>query len=209
MKIKRVEFAGAIGQVGQAPPGVLPQIAFSGRSNVGKSSLINRLLGRTRTHVARVSARPGKTQEINFYEVVASTNGREFRFYLVDLPGYGYAKVSKEQRRRWKPLIEGYLSASKELVGVVQLVDARHGPTADDRQMIDFLAQTGVPSLFVLTKADKLSRRDRDLKVPGMIDQIGVDEEQVLLFSSRTGEGREELLESIAGLLTEDGSGSE
>lgn len=202
MKIKRVEFAGAIGQVGQAPPGVLPQIAFSGRSNVGKSSLINRLLGRTRTHVARVSARPGKTQEINFYDVTAGLDGEELRFYLVDLPGYGYARVSKEQRRRWKPLIERYLSNTKELLGVVQLVDARHGPNADDLQMIDFLAGTGLPSLFVLTKVDKLSRRDREIEIPRMIRKIGVDDDQVVLFSSKTGEGRDELLESIAGLLT-------
>src|SRR5690606_20259791 len=151
----------------------------------------------------------GKGQDINFYEGVAAPNGREFRLYLVDRPGYRYAEGANEQRRRGKPLTEGHLSASQGLDGVVQLVDARHGPRADGGGSVGVLAQTGVPSLFVLTKADQLSRRDRDLKVPGMIDQIGVDEEQVLLFSSRTGEGREELLESIAGLLTEDGSGSE
>ncbi|MFS8638259.1 MAG: ribosome biogenesis GTP-binding protein YihA/YsxC [Gemmatimonadota bacterium] len=209
MVIKTVSFAGAIAKPDAPPPGRLPQIAFSGRSNVGKSSLINRLLGRTRKFVARVSSTPGKTQEINFYEVVAGADARELRFYLVDLPGYGYAKVSKEQRRRWKPLIEGYLSGTKELVGVVQLIDARHGATAEDRQMIDFLATIGLPSLFVLTKADKLSRRDRDIRIPTMIDQIGVDRDQVLLFSSKTGEGRQELLDSIAGLLTEDGSDTE
>lgn len=209
MVIKTVSFAGAIAKPDGPPPGHLPQIAFSGRSNVGKSSLINRLLGRTRTQVARVSATPGKTQEINFYDVVAGWDGRELRFYLVDLPGYGYARVSKEQRRRWKPLIERYLSATKELLGVVQLVDARHGPTAEDRQMIDFLAATRLPSLFVLTKADKLNRRDRENEIPRVIEKIGVDDDQVLLFSSKTGEGRNELLESIAGLLTADASEGE
>ncbi|HEX6940244.1 MAG TPA: ribosome biogenesis GTP-binding protein YihA/YsxC [Longimicrobiales bacterium] len=203
MVIKSVRFAGAIAKPGGRAPGSGPQIAFSGRSNVGKSSLINRLLGRTRSHVARVSAMPGKTQEINFYDVRVGLDGRDVRFYLVDLPGYGYARVSKEQRRRWKPLIERYLAETEELVGVVQLVDARHGPTAADLQMIDFLAGIGVPSLFVLTKADKLSRREREVEIPGMAKRLGVDEDQIVLFSARSGEGRDELLEALAGLVDE------
>ncbi len=203
MVIKSVSFAGAIAKPGAAPPGRLPQVAFSGRSNVGKSSLINRLLGRTRTHVARVSATPGKTQEINFFEVCAGLNGRDTRFYLVDLPGYGYARVSKEARRRWKPLIERYLSGTGELLGVVQLIDARHGPTAEDRRMIEFLAQAAVPSLFVLTKVDKLGARDRQVRLPEMVDRMGVDADQIVLFSAKTGEGREELLDSLAALLEE------
>ncbi|HEX7117679.1 MAG TPA: ribosome biogenesis GTP-binding protein YihA/YsxC [Longimicrobiales bacterium] len=203
MVIKSVSFAGAIAKPGGAAPGRLPQVAFSGRSNVGKSSLINRLLGRTRTQIARVSATPGKTQEINFYEVLIGLDGRELRFYLVDLPGYGYAKVSKEQRRRWGPLIERYLAGTEELLGVVQLIDARHGPTAEDRRMVDFLAKTGLPSLFVLTKADKLSRRDRQVEIPGMAGRLGVDEDQVVLFSAKTGEGRDDLLASLAALLDE------
>lgn len=204
MKIKRVEFAGAIGQVGQAPPGVLPQIAFSGRSNVGKSSLINRLLGRTRTHVARVSARPGKTQEINFYEVDASLDdGRPVRFYLVDLPGYGYAKVPQSLREKWRPLIEGYLRGSRELLGVVQLIDARHGPTADDLRMVDYLAQTQIPALFVLTKVDKLRARERESNIPSIAARLGVDPGDVVPFSSLSGEGREDLLASLESLLVE------
>src|SRR5215216_5781575 len=113
MRIKSVEFAGAIGQIGQAQPASvsgLRQVAFSGRSNVGKSSLINRLLGRTRTAIARVSQAPGKTQEINFYRVRSDLGD----FFLVDLPGYGYAKAPKELRDRWQPLIHGFLSASKD-----------------------------------------------------------------------------------------------
>lgn len=204
MKIKHVEFAGAIGQVGQAPPGSLPQIAFSGRSNVGKSSLINRLLGRTRSHVARVSSRPGKTQEINFYEVRASlTDDRPVRFYLVDLPGYGYAKVPQEIRAKWRPLIEGYLAGSRELLGVVQLIDARHGPTADDLRMVDYLAQTEIPALFVLTKVDKLRTRERQANIPSIAGRLGVDPDDVVPFSSLSGEGREDLLASLETLLSE------
>jgi GTP-binding protein len=111
VKIRDVEFVGAVAQPGGAPPSHLPQVAFAGRSNVGKSSLINRLLGRTRTAVARVSARPGKTQEINFYRVRASVSGRNAEFLLVDLPGYGYAKVPLEVRGRWRPLIESFRPA--------------------------------------------------------------------------------------------------
>lgn len=209
MIIKSVSFAGAIASPGATPPGHLPQIAFSGRSNVGKSSLINRLLGRTRTQVARVSATPGKTREINFFDVAAGLDGRDVHFFLVDLPGYGYAKVSKELRRRWKPLIEGYLSGSRELIGVVQLVDARHGPTAEDRQMIEFLAASGLPTLIVLTKIDKLRGNERRSKLPKIRSSLGVDEDQVVLFSAKTGEGRQELLDSMAALLAEQGEGSE
>ncbi|HEX7052111.1 MAG TPA: ribosome biogenesis GTP-binding protein YihA/YsxC [Longimicrobiales bacterium] len=209
MKIKSVEFAGAIGRPDQAPPGRLPQVAFSGRSNVGKSSLINRVLGRTRTPLARVSATPGKTQEINFYRVRAeAAGGHDIEFFLVDLPGYGYARAPQELRRRWKPLIEGYLTGSRELVGVVQLIDARHGPTATDREMLVFLASLGVPALFVLTKADKLSRGERARQAEKLARALEADPEQVVLFSSRTGEGREELLAALDGLLGKDGEGS-
>jgi len=126
-----VDFAGAIGQLKQPPPesavGAL-QVAFAGRSNVGKSSLINRLLGRTRTAIARVSAEPGKTQEINFYDVRSDLGS----FFLVDLPGYGYAKVPQGLREKWRPLIHGFLANNPDLRGVVQLVDVRNGPSDED-----------------------------------------------------------------------------
>jgi GTP-binding protein len=208
LRIDGVEFAGAVGQPGGPKPGTLPQVAFSGRSNVGKSSLINRLLGRTRTHVARVSATPGKTQEINFYQVRATaeagdTDGAPSRvdFYLVDLPGYGYARVPLELRGRWRPMIERYLKETPELLGVVQLVDARHGPTRDDLQMLQFLETAELPTMVVLTKTDKLGRQERQRLVPAMSERLGVDLDQVIPFSARTGEGRDELLAALESLL--------
>ena len=132
LPIRSLEFLGGMAQAGGwRPPSGLPEVAFAGRSNVGKSSLLNRLV--RRRALARVSRTPGRTQEINFFRVNDA-------FILVDLPGYGYARVSKERREQWRPLIEGYLSSSPGLRGVVQLIDARHEPTADDRAMLDFLA---------------------------------------------------------------------
>lgn len=208
MKIKSVEFAGAIGQIGQAQPEAangMPQVAFSGRSNVGKSSLINRFLGRTRTAIARVSAQPGKTQEINFYSVRADPGD----FFLVDLPGYGYARVPEELRKKWRPLIHGYLSASQELRGVVQLIDIRTGPTADDLRSVDYLAEIGIPTLFALTKADKLAKSKRDEAAQKAIRKLGVDPDQVILFSALSGEGREEMLEVLGSLLFPEGEETE
>ena len=204
LRIKSVEFAGAVAQPGGPRPGELPQVAFSGRSNVGKSSLINRLLGRTRTAVARVSATPGKTQEINFYRILAGDDAREHEFFLVDLPGYGFARAPQAVRRRWRPLIESYLAGTPELRGVVQLIDARHGPSVDDHRMLEYLSLTGLPTLFALTKVDKLKSRQRTQKVAAAIAALGIDVEQAIPFSATTGEGREELLESIRTLLIEE-----
>lgn len=204
MKIRSVRFAGAVARPGGAPPAELPQIAFSGRSNVGKSSLINRLLGRTRSPVARVSATPGKTQEINFYEVgVELTDGSAAQFLLADLPGYGYARVPETVRMAWKPLIEAYLTSAGGLRGVVQLIDMRHDPRPDDHRMLGYLADLGTPTLVVLTKADKLSasrRRDRAQELRRALD---LDEDQVVMASARTGEGCEELLAGLEDLLVE------
>jgi GTP-binding protein len=201
--IKSVEFAGAVAAPDGPKPASLPEIAFSGKSNVGKSSLINRLLGRTRTPVARVSGTPGKTQEINFYRVrAAAESGADASFFLVDLPGYGFARVPLAVREKWKPLMESYLGGSQELRGVIQLVDARHGPTPDDRRMVRYLANLAVPTLFVLTKVDKLHKRDRTTQIEKVTTDLGVDPDQVLPFSARTGEGREELMDSVEALLT-------
>jgi GTP-binding protein len=201
-----VEFAGAIGQIGQAPPEIAVgalQVAFAGRSNVGKSSLINRLLGRTRTAIARVSAEPGKTQEINFYQVRSDLG----EFVLVDLPGYGYAKVPQGLREKWRPLIHSFLTQNPDLRGVVQLVDVRNGPSEDDVRSVDYLAELGVPVLFVLTKVDKLNSRERGKLIPKAIQTLGVDADQVILFSATKGTGRDELLETLAALLFPDPAG--
>jgi GTP-binding protein len=206
MLIQHVEFAGAIGQVGQAAPASvagLSQVAFSGRSNVGKSSLINRLLGRTRTPVARVSQTPGKTQEINFYRVQSS--GGEF--CLVDLPGYGFARVSRSQRDQWGKLIDAFISRSDELAGVAQLIDIRHGPTPDDMRAIAYLADRGLPTLFLLTKLDKLKPSQRAAAIRNVTDQLGVAEDQVIPFSAVTGEGRDDLLETLGALLSAEAGG--
>jgi GTP-binding protein len=191
--IRRLEFIG--GQAapeGWRPESGLPEIAFSGRSNVGKSSLLNALVGRKA--LARVSATPGKTREINFFRVNDA-------FLLVDLPGYGYARVSKEARAAWRPLIERYLRESATLRGVVQLIDARHDPTPDDMQMLEFLAELGAPTIVALTKIDKLRARERAARVSDTVARLGVDEEQVIPFSSVTREGRDDLAAAIVELV--------
>lgn len=190
---------GSVVEPGVPPPADLPQVAFSGRSNVGKSSLINTLLRRTRKKIARVSSTPGKTRELNFYRV----NGR---FLLVDLPGYGFARVPDEMRESWRKLVEGYLATEERLRGVVHLVDARHDPMETDKQMVAFLAALQLPTLVILTKIDKLSRSERTGKEDEAARALGLDAEQVLPFSAKTGEGRETLLEALDHLL-EDGDG--
>lgn len=190
---------GSVVEPGTPPPAELPQVAFSGRSNVGKSSLINTLLRRTRKKIARVSSTPGKTRELNFYRV----NGR---FLLVDLPGYGFARVPDEMRESWRKLVEGYLATEERLRGVVHLVDARHDPMETDKQMVAFLAALQLPTLVILTKVDKLSRSERTGKEDEAARVLGLDAEQILPFSAKTGEGRETLLEALDHLL-EEGDG--
>ena len=201
MIIRSVEFAGSVVANDQPFPGDLPQVAFAGRSNVGKSSLINRVLGRPRRGVARVSASPGKTQALNFYEVNRS-------FFLVDLPGSGYAKAPRVVREAWRVLVRGYLAGSERLKGVVYLVDSRHAPTAGDLEFVEYLAETGVPTLIALTKVDKLKARDREKGIARHVtEHLGVPEDQVVASSARTGEGSEELLDAIEALLEmEEGS---
>jgi GTP-binding protein len=196
MKIHSVEYAGTIAAPDGPAPGTLPQVAFSGRSNVGKSSLINTLLRRTRSKIAHVSATPGKTQALNFFLVNET-------FYLVDLPGYGYARVPQGMRSAWKRLMEWYLAESGMVNGVVHLVDARHSPTEDDRKMVEFLAGVGLPTLVVLTKMDKLKQSERKASVGRAVEALAIEEEQILPFSSKTGEGRDALLSALDSLLAE------
>ncbi len=197
MKVRTVEFAGSLFESGAPLPGDLPQVAFSGRSNVGKSSLINVLLRRTRKKLARVSSTPGKTRSLNFYLV-------NDLFFLVDLPGFGFAKVSSKVRHSWRELVEDYLIAEPKLRGVVHLVDARRDPTATDLEMVEFLAAKGLPTLVVLTKMDKLKRMAREKAVATAVEQLKIDEDQVLGFSSKTGDGREELLLALDDLIVPD-----
>ena len=178
---------------GWRPTPDLPEVAFAGRSNVGKSSLINSLVRRKK--VARVSNTPGRTREINFFSV----NGE---FVLADLPGYGYARVSKERRAAWRPLIEGYLRGSPKLRGVVQLLDARREPSEDDMQMLEFLAHVGTPTIIVATKVDKLRAAERDARIRDLASEAGVDVEQVIPFSAVDGTGRDELAEAIVALMS-------
>jgi GTP-binding protein len=193
--IRGLEFIGPMASPhGWRPEAKWPEVAFAGRSNVGKSSLLNRLIRRKR--FARVSNTPGRTREVNFFLVNDS-------FVLVDLPGYGYARISKERRAEWKPLIEGYLRTSTELRGIVQLLDVRHDPTGEDRQMLDFLASLGIPTLFALTKIDKLSATQRRARIRELVDNLGVAEDQVIPFSAVTGEGRDELAEAVMSLVVQ------
>jgi GTP-binding protein len=194
MKIRTVEYAGTIAAPGGPSPGTLPQVAFSGRSNVGKSSLINVLLRRTRKKIAHVSGKPGKTQALNFYKV-------NDEFFLVDLPGYGYAQVPMGTRDHWAGLIEWYLGESGSVQGVVHLVDARHKPTEHDLRMVSYIADVGLPTLVVLTKMDKLKQSERKKAISRTLEALAIEESQLVPFSSKTGEGRDTLLEALSELV--------
>jgi GTP-binding protein len=199
--IRSLEFAGGVVDPdGWRPEISLPEVAFSGRSNVGKSSLLNRLV--RRKALARVSQTPGKTREINFFRVNDA-------FYLVDLPGYGYARVSKTMRERWRQIIERYLRTSKTLRGIVQLVDARHPPTPDDLRMLDFLSEIELPTLVVLTKIDKLRPKERAERLAQASLVMQLEEEQIIPFSATTGEGRDELARAVADLVQDPPRSSE
>ena len=197
MNIRTVEFAGSVASPDGPLPGDLPQVAFSGRSNVGKSSLINVLLRRTRKKIAHVSGTPGKTQLLNFYRV-------NDHFFLVDLPGFGYAKAPEKVRRTWQALIEGYLSSSERVRGVVHLVDCRRPPTDADLRMVEYLAGLGLPTLVVLTKIDKLRQLQRERAMDAASRALQMDAEQILPFSSKTGEGREPLLDALESLFEKE-----
>lgn len=180
MNYNKAEFERAFGISGQLPSSEVPEIAFAGRSNVGKSSLLNKLFNRK--SLARVSSVPGKTITINFYDV----DGYKF----VDLPGYGYAKLSKSERDRFGELMEGYFQSGRNIKLVVQLVDMRHKPSQDDFGMIDFMQQTDIPFIVVCTKADKLKvkefkRREQEIK-----EELSMVEENLIIpFSSQSGLG--------------------
>ena len=181
MRYDKAEFKAAYGTFGQLPESDLPEIAFAGRSNVGKSSLLNKLF--QRKNLARVSSVPGKTITINFYQV------DEYNF--VDLPGYGYAKVAKTEKDRWAEMMEGYFNSNRNIKLVVQLVDMRHPPTKDDIMMMEFLQATGYEFIVVMTKADKLKKKkDYNERIEKSKQEMSfVPEERIIPFSSETGAG--------------------
>ena len=192
MDIRDVTFRGAALRASQRPAEWFPHVAVAGRSNVGKSSLLNWILQRK---LARVAKAPGKTRTLNFYLVNGS-------FFLVDLPGYGYAKVGKELRDEWGRELARYLADERRLAGVVTLIDIRHGPSAQDVDLQELLVGSGLPRQVVLTKADKVGRSHRVKMQREVQDGLGLSQPP-LAVSVTTGEGRRELLRAIDGLVAE------
>ena len=188
----------------QYPEESLPEIVFIGRSNVGKSSLINSLT--RRKNLARVSQVPGKTQTINFYKVDLKISAEEIiykNFFLVDLPGYGYAKTSKSNRKFWAKFIEEYLTKRREIKFVCQLLDLRLPAQESDKKIFDWLIEKNLPVLLVTTKADKLSKSEQIKNLSALQKSFGVEENSILKYSSKTNEGRSELLDVISESLLE------
>ena len=195
LNYNKAEFTAAYGKFSQIPAPERIEIAFAGHSNVGKSTLINKLFNRK--NLARVSSVPGKTATINFY-------GLE-NIYFVDLPGYGYAKVAKSEKERWAGLIEGYLSSDRDIRLVFMLVDIRHAPTKDDLHMINYLIDTEMPFVLVLTKADKLNKTERAKRMEAFNTEIPYfDEMHVIPFSSQTFEGVEELRSIVEDIASDE-----
>ena len=198
MVIKQVSLETVCGYTSKLPENTKPEIAFAGKSNVGKSSLINALMNRK--SLARTSAQPGKTQTINFYNVNDS-------LYLVDLPGYGYARVSKEEKEKWGKLIERYLHTSKQLKTVFLLVDIRHAPGENDRIMYDWICRNGYQPVVIATKADKIKKSQLQKQIKILREGLSVMPGTKLIpFSAQTKQGREEIwneIEEAAGLKEE------
>ena len=195
MNYNKAEFSAAYGTFSQIPPCERIEIAFAGRSNVGKSTLINKIFNRK--NLARVSSVPGKTATINFY-------GLE-NIYFVDLPGYGYAKIAKSEKRRWSELIEGYLNSDRDIRLIFKLIDMLHPPSADDIPMINYLIEAELPFVIILTKADKLKKMARLERMEKLKTEIPCfDEIHVIPFSSQTFEGVEEVRNIIEEIAADD-----
>ncbi|MDY6826203.1 MAG: ribosome biogenesis GTP-binding protein YihA/YsxC [Bacillota bacterium] len=193
MYVHQAELKASAYKVDDFPGGERPEIAFLGRSNVGKSSLLNKLAGRK--NLARTSSTPGKTQGIYFYLI-------NDNFFFVDLPGYGYARVSKQERAHWAPIIEEYLGARSNLYGCLHLIDCRHEPTDDDHLMAQWLRMHSIQRITVVTKVDKLSRGALLRQLTVIRNKLDLfEEEPVLPFSTATGAGREVLWRAIQALL--------
>lgn len=191
--IQNVTLERTAGLSSQFPKNGLPEIAFSGRSNVGKSSLINTLLGRKK--LARVSAEPGKTITVNYYNV-------DNRFYLVDLPGYGFAKRPPAEKEKWSMLTDSYLRGNENLRLVIQLIDMRIGPTKDDDMMLQWLYDTEMPYIIAATKSDKLNKTQRSRMLDTLsTDQMILEGTRIIPFSSLKGEGKDDVWAAIRHIL--------
>ncbi len=189
MKVHNVEMVISAVRPDQYPEDGLPEFALAGRSNVGKSSFINRMIGRKA--LARISSKPGKTQTLNFYKI-------EEQLFFVDVPGYGYAKVSKTEREAWGKMIERYFTGRQELKAVVQIIDLRHPPTADDRMMYDFLKHYNIPCIVIATKADKIPKGKWDKHKKIVKETLEMEKsDSLIVFSSETGLGFEEAWKTI------------
>lgn len=197
MNYNNVSFEAAFGDPKQFLPSDLPELCFAGRSNVGKSSLINKILNRK--SFARVSTKPGKTITINFYKLSGVR--------LVDLPGYGYAKISAGEKMRFARLMEGYFGEGRNIKKVFSLIDMRHSPTADDIDMLQFLLQTGLPFAVVLTKSDKLNKTERLNREQAIKEELDFLPEgtEIIPFSSVNGEGAEKIRTIIEGTVESNG----
>ena len=198
MIIKSTEFIKSAAKPAHYPPAASPEIAFAGRSNVGKSSLINVLV--SRKSLVRTSSTPGRTQLINFFAV-------NDQFSLVDLPGYGYAKVPLAVKREWGPMIEAYLSGRPNLRGVVLILDIRRTPVAEDRQMLDLMRAYDITPILVVTKCDKVSRNERVRKAAVIASSLGVERSELTFFSTLTREGKDEIWQRIETLLFPEADG--
>lgn len=193
MKIKSAEFLRSAYGKNDYPASLYPELAFAGRSNVGKSSLINTLLNR-RT-LARTSSAPGKTQSINFYLINRA-------IYFVDLPGYGFAKVPPQVRKRWRTMVDEYFHNRETLCGVVVIIDGRVGPTPLDHSLISWLKDLSLTAIFILTKVDKLSKNKLAKSINQAAQSLGVNPGQIISFSALTGEGKKRLWQEIVNLTT-------
>ena len=192
MKIKSAEFVKSAVKPSQYPLPVLPEIAFSGRSNVGKSSLINTLLNRKR--LVKTSSTPGRTQLINFFLINSA-------FCFVDLPGYGYARVPASVQKKWGPMIETYLLTRETLKGVVLIIDVRRTPGMEELQFIDWLSSFDIPAILILTKADKLSKAKQTKRQLAIAETLEVDKDNLILFSAKTGRGKNDVWDAVEKLI--------
>ncbi|SLM29063.1 putative GTP-binding protein EngB [Desulfamplus magnetovallimortis] len=195
MIIKQAEFIKSAVNPSHFPEPEFPEVAFAGRSNVGKSSLINTLVNRK--SLVKTSSRPGCTQLINFFNINSN-------FFFVDLPGYGYAKVSKKIRAQWGPMVERYLSVRPNLMGVLLLIDIRREPRKEEFELMQWLANRSIPALIVLTKADKLSRNKQQKQLAATASMLGCRTEDIILFSATSKQGRESVLEELGTLFSQN-----